>query len=288
MARLQEIPPRSTVLPHKFIGPPGTLHYDWYALAFNARALGDLQEALQAFIGPTHAVFVSLAEPLSLAQPSAPIEAAVRDLTGGLAFKLSGHHKEIWLGLERLRRVWEQRQTLNLVELSPPASTLRGFRQALQVGAPQAATATLDKLRELHGVDEVNLAFLRVQMLAELGHWQELLAAPELPDLLRVPRPLAVTQALITAVYHQELAAFETRHEAQAAQRHFCHTVQPLYGRLFTTYAATSAPAVIKSFALAMAGTASATALFRELRASPQLNEAERRYLSQLEHLAAV
>lgn len=122
-----------------------------------------------------------------------------------------------------------------------------------------------------------------MQLLAELEQWDELLALPELSNLLQVRRPFAVTQALLQAVYRSYLQRFESDNAPTSAVAYFREVVFPRYSNLFAVRAGSKLPEVLKLFMLlAVGGKPPRPALRDELLATPGIEESHRRYLQRL------
>jgi hypothetical protein len=281
--RLKGGSPLATVLPHRFEDGTGAPRYNWYAIAPTERELRDLREDLTAFVGPSWSNFRGERARLNVADPT---EAALQEFTEGRAFKFSGNTGKIWESLELMRHVWENRTRRVLEDFRPSGRVLRDFYMALQAGNRDSAESALRYLQEQHGYDAINISFLKVQMLSALERWGELLDSPSVPDILQIRRPVAVTQALIIAVYRRELARFEEQGDAAAAKDYFYRDVLPRYGSLFSARASMSAPEAIKSFMLLAVSTEPPDHSLRdELIALPNPDERERLYL---QHLAAL
>jgi hypothetical protein len=96
-----------------------------------------------------------------------------------------------------MRRVWERKGPRERAISPPVGSVLRDFHMAIRAGHEADAVAVLALLQEEYHLDAINLLFLRVELLASFRRWAALLDLPEMPDLLRLRRPVAVTEALI-------------------------------------------------------------------------------------------
>ena len=253
---------------------------DWYGIAFSERQLRRLSEELMAFVGPTYSTFRGQRAQLNLQDP---IELAVYEFTGGAAVKLCGEATEVWEALERMRRVSKRRVKMIAEIPRPTGRVLRDFFMALQAGDRISAENSLQYLVDQHRLDALNLLFLRVQLLAELQQWNELLTLHELSNLLQVRRPFAVTQALLQAVYHTELQRFEDKNALTSAVAYFREVIFPHYSNLFTVRAGSKLPEVLKLFMLlAVGGEPPRPALRDELLATPGVEESHRHYLQRL------
>src|SRR5205814_1391352 len=72
----------------------------------------------------------------------------------------------------------------------------------------------------------------------------------ELPELLQLRRPVAVTEALVRAVYHEHLAGFELSNDPERAVDAFSREILPRYSSLFTTRAGMHSAEAAKGFML--------------------------------------
>jgi NADH:ubiquinone oxidoreductase subunit len=262
---------------------------DWYGIAQSEVQLRSLGEDLTAFIGPTGSTFRGQRAQLDL---NNPIEASVHAFTKGLAFKFQGvpdrdgRSRKVWQALELMRQVLDRRVLQPYQTPRATGRVLRDFYMALQACDRPAAEVELNYLQVHNRLDPLNLLFLRVRMLSELEVWEELLALPELADLLGSRRPYGVTQALIRAVYQQELYRFEVTRAVQSAVTYFHESILPLYGNLYTSRANSHQPETVKSFMLLAVGCKPADVnLQNELLNLPGLNPEDLAYLQQLANL---
>jgi hypothetical protein len=274
--------PQATLLPcqRKTGGP-----VDWYAVAFNDREMRTLGEELTAFAGPSYSYFRGERARLDA---SDPVEGAVLEMSQGRAFRVTAPPAKdaqagLWNALERLREVRARRQEREPETLRPAGRILRDFFLALRAGNRDGAEDLLRLLRDQYEFGTWNLLFLRVQMLSDLGHWDEVLSLSQMGDLLRIRRPLAVTEALLAAVYHVELEAFEFRDELQGAAEHFRREVHPRYAPLFAYRTGMRSPEVLKSFMLmAVSADEPDLELRDDILRAARLPVSEQRYLERL------
>lgn len=254
----------------------------WYALAFSDAQLSALRDDLLAFVGPTYSTFRGSREALD---PTNPVDAAVLELTGGRAFRFTGppekdNAKQIWAALELMRTVLTRRPEGESEALRPTGRVLRDFYMALRAGNSASADSHLRYLAERARIDPINVLFLRVQAMAELGDWGALLNRPEIPDLLQMRRPVAVSEAIMRAVYRAELESFEDAGAVEAAVNHFRASVQPRYGTLLTRRAGVRAPEAVKLLMLhAVAGQPPDARGRDALLATPDLQRSDKLYL---------
>jgi hypothetical protein len=258
---------------------------DWYGLAFDDRQLSSLGESLTAFVGPTYTTFRGQ---IARLDPADPIDQAVNDLTAGRAYKFRGTDPaEIWKVLERMRKVWERRGPRERATPAPVGRVLRDFYMALHAAEAADAEERLTHLREHYHLDGVNLLYLQVQLLAAFRRWADLLALPELPDLLRLRRPVAVTEALLRAVYSTHLARFEDSPDLPGAVAAFRADVLYRFGFLFASRSGMRSPEATKAFMLlAVAKDPPDLALRDELLTIGDLAAADRAYLRLLGEFA--
>jgi hypothetical protein len=132
----------------------------------------------------------------------------------------------------------------------------------------------------------VNFLYLQVQFLTAFGRDAEVLRLPLLDDLLRLRRPLAVTQALVGAIYRTELARFEAANDAKAAAVHFRDMVYPQYSSLYAARAGMQTAEALKSFMLdAVSRDPPLAELGEELLALPGITGPDGAYLQEIAKL---
>lgn len=259
---------------------------EWYALTFNEPQYKKLGEELVAFIGPSYSTFRGRQAVLNQTDP---IDAAASKLTGGYVYKFVGNPASIWGALELMRQVWISRPAIVREKPRSFGRVLRDFYMAVQAGNRPSAEEQLSYLHNRHYLDALNSSFLKVQMLAELGLWGELLGLPSLPDLIQSRRPLEVTRAIIKAIYYKELADFEEKKDHVGAVLHFSEVVAPLYGNIFSARSGLSDPEAIKCFMmLAVSSSPPRHHLRDELLQAGHLADSDREYLQQIAKLLPV
>lgn len=258
---------------------------DWYGLAFDERQWRSLGEDLTAFVGPTFTTFRGQRAELD---GSDPIDAAVTEVTGGLAYKFRGEPsaggaKAVWAALERLRGVWSRRPAGASSRSWAVGRILREFYMSLLAGSEDAARTQLEELRDHPQFDGLNWVYLRIQLLSAFGRSDEILRLQELPDLLRLRRPVAVTEAVVGAVYREELQRFEDGADPRGALSHFRSLVMPRYAGLYVGRDAMRSPAARKSFMLLAAVAEPPQPDIRDvLLAAGGLDDADASYLTLL------
>src|SRR5271157_2959450 len=279
--RLAKREPLPTVLP--CWRPDGGV--DWYGLAFDERQLRALGESLTAFVGPSYTTFRGRLADLDA---SDPIESSVAEFTCGRAYKFRGEDaKAIWAALDRMRQGWERMGTRERAAPAPVGRVLRDFHMAIRAGLEEDAFHTLGLLRDEYHLDGLNLLYLRVELLASFGRWNDLLALPERSDLVHLRRPAAVTEALLRAVYNCHLAHFEEASDAAGAVESFRNDVVPTYSPLFASRSGMHSAEVAKLFMLrAVSSSPPDTTLRDELLAREGLSEDHAGYLRLISSLA--
>jgi hypothetical protein len=283
--RLRQTPPLPTVLPHVRADRVVV----WYAIAFSEAQIRSLGDDILAFVGPSWSTYRGYRAPLT---PGHPIDAAVLALTNGAAFAFEssgdpGTPKAALEALDRMRRVWSLRPERSRELPRPTGRVLRDFHLALLAQDRETAEAELRYLRDRSRLDALNLLFLRVQMLAEVGRWEELASLPELPAVLQVRRPVPVTESLIRAVYNGRLAAFEAADDPAGAIATLRSDVLPQFGDLFVSHAGMRAPEVAKAFMLAAVSASPVRDdQCREFMAREDLAGADRAWLTRVGSLA--
>lgn len=277
---LTQSEPQPTVLPcWRPTDNPKDNHVDWYGIAFSPKQLRRLSEELMAFVGPTYSTYRGQTAQLNLEDP---IEAAIDEFTQGNAIKFNGDSRFIWQGLERMRLLQARSVKYSREIPRPTGRVLRDFYMALQAGARNIAEQELQYLANQHRLDALNLLFLRVQLLAELQQWNELLTLPEIGNLLQVKRPFAVTQALLKAVYQVELLQFEEKNTPSSAVAYFQEFIFPRYQNLFAVRAGSRLPEVLKLFMLLAVSIEPKKPALRDELLAIEIEETHRSYLHRL------
>jgi hypothetical protein len=276
--RLRGANPAPTVLPRRRSHDD----FEWYGLAFDERQARALGDDLMAFVGPSYSTFRGRRGSL---RSDDPIDRAVERFTDGRAFVFANPSRpgEVWAALEQMRESWQQRPTLTADTSRSVGRVLRNFHMALRGGDRAEAEEQLAYIEGRGLLSVINRIFLRVQMLWTLGEMQELLALPILLDVLRARRPIAVTQALIDAVYTVELAEFERAGDPNRAVEKFRTIILPRFAPLYAAFSGLTSTAAAKSFLLlSVAGPMPNPQLRDALLKFPWSAEAEASYAREL------
>lgn len=226
----------------------------WYGIAFSAAQGRDLREQLMAFAGPTLSTLRGETQRLD---PNDPLESALLGATNGEAIALtfdSGGDKDAGRRLcDALALMARVRQGVEVRESELVLSTgrvLRRFYMALAAGNRAAAESEIAYLRRHRRFDALNLLFLEVQLRADLGLWREILDLSHFTRLVQARRPLAVTRALLRALYQVHLTPFEEQGDIEGICHAFREHVWPRAGQLFAARAGMTTPEILKTFLL--------------------------------------
>lgn len=176
----------------------------YYALANDAAEWRRLRPLLIAYAGPTLTGFQGWPEPLlpHAIPAEALLEAArfhiVARLVPGEEPKTQQFTRR---SLQRMvAMIASAPQTTTAVPLSTDR-LLAHFADCLNGNNYAGAQQILEQCERELRVDALNLLFLRVRLLSWFGNWQAIVAMPEFRSLCHTRRPLAVTAALLEAVY---------------------------------------------------------------------------------------
>ena len=270
--------PHTTVLP-RFLKVDGKAEVTWYGVARSGRGLRRLADEVRAFVGPTYADFTGQRASLDLDDP---IDAAVADFTGGNVFIFQGNDDAIRDALVLMHEVRSQQKQRDMRVYRSPGIILREFHMALAAENEEAAREALQYMREHSLISALNRDFLQIQFHRAFGRWDAVLAM-DLEDILAVRRPLAVTEALIQAVYHHHLSRFEEAGDAEGALQQYEDVVRPAFGSLFGMRSTMRVPEVLKTFMLkAVAPDTADAGLRTQLLEEAEAHEVELPFLQKL------
>lgn len=259
--------------------------WTWYAIAFDARSLRDLGEQLMAFVGPSYSTFRGAHRTLDVCDP---IEAALLEFSGPYAFRLSpleGNEAraEFVEALGLLRRTHLATSGRPVQRIRSTGRLVRDFQMALAAVDRAQAVSCLQALGAQNRLDALNLRFLEIQAHAELGDWTEIIESAHFHDLTQVRRPIAVTRAMVQAVYRVRLARFEADDRPEEAARIFRNEIIPEYAPLYRVRSGLVDADSVKSFMLlAVSATPLSPALRDELLAVRGLAQTDAAYIERL------
>lgn len=255
----------------------------WYALSFSNAQLRKQTEELTAFLGPTYTDFLGERARMDDLDP---IDCEVMETTRGSVMTFKGTWKVVTERLGIMYKVMSQRPTLTQEAVRPTGRVLRDFYMAVQAGNRELAESDIMYLKDKVRLEAVNLMFLRVQMLAGLHNWKEIIELPSLREILLVRRPASVTAILIQAIYRTQLFTFEETDDSEGAVKHFRDHVLPVFGMLFRVRVGMQMPDVIKAFMI-MAVVSQNRELCEELFSSNASSAEDKDYLKKLAGLVS-
>lgn len=178
----------------------------WYILCRSSRAARFARDEIRGFLGPTYSDYQGRPTVLD---PQDTVEAAVLARYGNNAFRIEVPRRELFdTARERLSlliSLRNERPTRYARRIRAAGRVLREFEYALLAGTGPAAADCIEELRSSGHLSAANLLFLEVRRLAAGGHWDAILALPELEALLAMVRPRRVTEVLVRAVYAARL-----------------------------------------------------------------------------------
>ena len=275
LRRVRKSPRLPTLLPRRT--PDGVTWY--YALASDPQQLRALASMVMAFVGPSYSTFRG---DLTPQEPMDDLEVAVKEFTGDCYFRFTTK-KGAWKAICRMDTVLSRQPLRKAMEYRGPDRLLRDFESTLTVQDRVAADSVLRELTAGKYFDSLNSAFLRVRMLGEFRAWAELLALPELSDLLVIRRPRVVTSYLLEAVYFTELSRFEESVDCAGAAGHFRDSVETRFPTLWAARSGFTTPGALKMLMLAaVAGSQTDPVTRDRILSFPGLDEADRQWLDAL------
>lgn len=253
----------------------------WYGIPANADEFPVLGEELVAAIGPSYS---TMRGQRALLNREDPIEDAVDSFTEGFAWRFHGNNaiqnRQIWEQLELLRGLRGRKPDLSREVPRAPARVLRDLFMALLARNAEGAQSHLEYLEQHNYVTPSNLLFLRVQVAATLCRWTEVLTLAHRHDVLVLRRPVAVTQALLEALYEQHISRFEAATDVDGAIASFKAAVMPRYGQLLRSRAGLRSPPALKMLMLSAVTSSPPDATLRDaLLAHPDLTAPDRDFL---------
>lgn len=248
----------------------------WYALCTEPREARAVWEELTAYVGPTYGTLRRMAE---VADPVDPIDEACRRRFGPFFFCLRVTRQQDRPRVSELLRLMvstRDRRARRAPQANKPIGRLlRDLEMAFLVRDQAEAERLFSEIKGRGRLNAANLSFLRVRVLAEFGKWQAILALPQFPDLLAIPRPIRVAEDLATAIYRDRWASLEAARDATGAIREFHASGHRYRALLRSTEAFRSADALKLALVAAVTTDASGELARRLL---PRLEESDRAY----------
>ncbi|WP_042883665.1 protein DpdD [Cupriavidus necator] len=219
----------------------------WYACARDKASQRDLRADLHAFIGPTYADFDLAADAATAADAILARHdfLPVPFIASRSAYeaRIAGQWRTYWALLQRrpVRRTLEPRTF---------AQRRAALDRALLAKQEHDVRAAYAALREHHGLSAENRAFLDIRIAAAFGRWEEILAHPSFPHLLKIRLPPETFGDIWDALYEVHLRPLEQQGNAQRLIAEFDQEVRPGTGHLLRTLGRSRRPAALKSFLL--------------------------------------
>jgi hypothetical protein len=218
----------------------------WYATASTKKGEQRLRATLQAWFGPSYLSHLQAADP---ANSSAE---AMRSRFGKrvLAFKGPDGSK-IGERLALMAKLDAQRPVLGRSEPRPVGRVRSDLERALLSRDEASALALIAELRGSGRLNEENLRFLDIRLMAGLGQW-ELIARDywTIKNLADLPLPPQTLSDLIDALYRTYVDDAEVDGDAQAVRVAFEERVAKPFPKLFASRQGVRTRRVVKAFVL--------------------------------------
>ncbi|MGE0322128.1 MAG: protein DpdD [Polyangiaceae bacterium] len=222
----------------------------WYAIARSARDARVLREELLAAVGPSYTDFRGMGARL---ERSDPIDSAVLDFGGRHVFKLAvvdpNLKNDCRQALARMLGLHDRRPPVQAHSPRIPGLVFRDLEFAIQQRDREVADAAVEELLAGGFLDGQNQRFVVIRIAEAFGDWLTILEELDAGTVIQLRRPVRITQALLRAVYQNELAQFEQQVQPRDALERF-QQLRPRIAALMETREGMSAPEVAKLFML--------------------------------------
>jgi hypothetical protein len=196
----------------------------WYVASRDHRVFHHARESLVAFLGPSYSDFNG--QPTFLDETN-PVESALAAEFGSNTVRLRIHsrsfvHGRLKLFADLLAAAPERTETLR----RPAGRILSDFEESLRRHEKSSANLCIEELRHAGYLDAQNLMFLQIRLDEMREDWPAILRFADRYHLKSGRRrPRRVSQAILRAIYAQELASYERSGDVQGALEHFNNTV---------------------------------------------------------------
>lgn len=230
----------------------------WLCIAFSEMQCEELREHLNAFVGTAGCDFEGLRSTLPASDKIASI---AREWAGGNRIfnfrSLAAVHREgLRERLERMLRVWALRPTTDPGSLRTTEAMLREFELSLVNGDEQSAISWWEEIRAGGRLNAENLLFLKMQIPAAFGRWNDIDLDPNMALLAAAHRPRRTTAILIEAMWHTALKQKVGEGDVDGTLSVMRERLQgPLRG-LFRSPAGINRPPILLTFLIAAAADA--------------------------------
>ena len=178
-------------------------------VGLDTAAARDLQEEINAFLDPTftavggdgsHLPIGSIAALAPLA--NLPEEQRLPDTARAFRVVLGGDIELAQAQLRRLAHLRGRKPDLSGQAARPLGYLVRDLRAGLRRGEVSAAREACDEIAKTGLLGAINLVGIEILCLEAEEKWGDMLAAPELRDIARLPLARDVVTALLRGVYH--------------------------------------------------------------------------------------
>ncbi|GAA2215699.1 hypothetical protein GCM10009850_111670 [Nonomuraea monospora] len=190
----------SATPPSPFVLPVSASSWTyWYVICPDREQRLWVRDLIQAYVGS----WIAFSGQPVPDDSDMPLDQAVRTLTGpqGCSYRLLAPRDakveaNVRQGLVRMTHSLTVRphRTINLVQ--PLGRLIGDFWDSCASGAEAKTEEILNVLEMDHRLARANKLFLRLQYLATFEHWDRLEQFEELPDLIRLDRPVLASDAL--------------------------------------------------------------------------------------------
>jgi len=198
----------------------------WYAICPNQEQRFWVRDLIRAYLG-SWAGF-SGPQPVP-ADSDMPLDQAVRALIGpdGCSFRLliprnANAESSVRQSVIRLTRALAARPYRQIHLTWPLGRLISDFSDACASGSESSAEENLALLKQDHRLSGANKLFLRLQYLAAFARWADLEESGDLPDLIRLHRPVLASDALARLVMARLSAMADLADFAEAASEFGC------------------------------------------------------------------
>jgi hypothetical protein len=223
----------------------------WFACAHDEVSSRELNDEMNAFIGPSFADFETAGAILTAKQDQVKSELN----RGGL--KVTAFIATSPKYYERILKSWDQYWCLLDIRPPRPRQELRTFSQlraafdrSLLAKCEAEALTVMTVLRDLHGLSAENRAFLEIRFDAAFGRWNQILSHPQWEDILKVPLPPETYGDIWDALYETYLTPFEINGNAVGLISTFDQQVGVTASSLLRSRGRSTRPSSIKAFLL--------------------------------------
>lgn len=201
----------------------------WYGIAPDAKGRRELLGLLDSWIGPTYSDLPLSRGRLDL---SDPFDGWLGDALESRVLRFEvlpsegANIDQARTAVRRLLRALDQlitdRPPSAVTAPRPSSEILDDLGHAISALDGGLAERFLEELRDGADLDETNLAFQRLRVLAGFERWQDVLGDRSLRDLLELRRPPGVSRVIQRAVYEVHLSVLDRqerdRELAEAAE----------------------------------------------------------------------